>query len=213
MVTLKLRQIDFLPGQQFVLREVSWQQFEAILKELGEHRSSRVAYSHRTLKLMTPSPEHEITKEIIGDLVKILLEELGIDCESFGSTTLKRQDLERGVEPDVSFYIENHKLMIGCDRLDLSVAPPPDLAIEIDLTSKTQLDTYEALGVRELWRLEKRCLTIYILSEGKYFKSSVSPTFPNLPILTIIPQYLEQARSSGRSSALRAFREYLRQKI
>ncbi|NJQ96934.1 MAG: Uma2 family endonuclease, partial [Hydrococcus sp. CSU_1_8] len=145
MVTLQLKQITVPPGGRIVLHNVSWQQFEEILEELGEHRSSRIAYSRGTLEIMTPLPEHEVAKVLIGDLVKILLEELEIDCESFGSTTFKRRDSERGIEPDDSFYIQNHKQMIGKDRIDLTIDPPPDLAIEIDLTTKTQLDGYEAL--------------------------------------------------------------------
>ncbi|WP_013321161.1 Uma2 family endonuclease [Gloeothece verrucosa] len=140
MVTLQLKQIDLLPGQKVVLREISWQQFEEIIKELGEHRSSRIAYSQGTLLIMTPLPEHEVVKEIISDLVKILLEELGLNCECFGSTTFKRQDLEQGIEPDESFYIQNYQQMIWKNRLDLMVDTPPDLAIEIEAKTDADFD-------------------------------------------------------------------------
>ncbi|NJK47297.1 Uma2 family endonuclease [Candidatus Gracilibacteria bacterium] len=213
MVTLQLKQITVPPGGRIVLHNVSWQQFEEILEELGEHRSSRIAYSRGTLEIMTPLPEHEVAKVLIGDLVKILLEELEIDCESFGSTTFKRRDSERGIEPDDSFYIQNHKQMIGKDRIDLTIDPPPDLAIEIDLTTKTQLDGYEALGVPELWRFENRKLRIDILRNGKYVQSSDSPTFPDWSIVEIVTEYVELARSIGRSPALRAFRQWVRQQI
>jgi Uma2 family endonuclease len=213
MVTLQLKQITVPPGGRIVLHDVSWQQFEEILEELGEHRSSRIAYSRGTLEIMTPLPEHEVAKVLIGDLVKILLEELEIDCESFGSTTFKRRDTERGIEPDDSFYIQNHQQMIGKDRIDLTIDPPPDLAIEIDLTSKTQLDGYEALGVPELWRFENRKLRIDVLRNGKYVQSSDSPTFPNWSIIEIITEYVARARSIGRSPALRAFRQWVRQQI
>ena len=183
MVTLQLSQIDVPPGQRVVLQDVHWQQFEDILEELGEHRGSRIAYSSRTLEIMSPLPEHEVTKELVSDLVKILLEELEIDCESFGSTTFKRQDMESGIEPDACFYISNHQQMIGRSKIDLTVDPAPDLAIEIDVTSKTQLDAYEALGVPELWRFENHRLRIDILKHGNYFQSSRSSTFPKLPII------------------------------
>ncbi|OKH23678.1 Uma2 family endonuclease [Chroogloeocystis siderophila] len=211
MVMLQLSQIDVSPGQRIVLQNVNWQQFEEILEELGEHRGSRVAYSQGTLEIMTPLPEHEVTKGIIGDLVKILLEELEIDCESFGSTTFKRQDMERGVEPDESFYIANHAQMIGRSRIDLTADPPPDLVIEIDVTSKTQMDAYKALKVPELWRFENRQLRIDLLQNNQYIESSISPTFPELPIIKIITEFVEQARSTGRSPALKAFRQWIRQ--
>ena len=210
MVTLQLSQIDVLPGQRVVLRSVGWQQFEDILEELGEHRGSRVAYSKGTLEIMSPLPEHEVTKEIIGDLLKILLEELGIDCESFGSTTFKQRDIEYGIEPDTCFYIANYQQMIGRGRVDITVAPPPDLAIEIDVTSKTALDAYEALGVPELWRFENRKLRVDVLRSGKYVQFSQSPTFPNLPIVEKVLEIVELARSVGRSAALRVFRQWVR---
>ena len=211
MVTLQLRQLSVPPGHRVILHDVNWQEFEAILKELGDHRATRLAYSQGTLEMRMPLPKHEKAKVMIGDLVKILLEELEIDCESFGSTTFKREDMAFGVEPDDSFYIQNHAQMIGKERIDLTIDPPPDLAIEIDVTSKTQLDAYEALGVPELWRYEDGKLEISILQDGKYIKSEISPTFPNLPIIDVIPRFVEQSRTIGRSPTLRAFRQWVRE--
>jgi Uma2 family endonuclease len=109
MVTLQLKQIRVPPGQRVLLENISWQEFEAILNELGEHRGSRVAYSQGTLEIMVPLPEHERAKVIIGDLVKILLDELDLNWESLGSTTFKREDMTVGIEPDDCFYIQNHR--------------------------------------------------------------------------------------------------------
>lgn len=213
MVTLQLQQLSVPPGHRVMFHDVKWQEFEAILEELGNHRASRLAYSRGTLEIRMPLPKHEKAKVILGDLVKILLEELEIDCESFGSSTFKREDMAQGVEPDDSFYIQNYAQMIGKERIDLTVAPPPDLAIEVDVTSKTQLDAYEALGVPELWRYEEGKLQINILRDGKYIESKISPTFPNLPIFEAIPQFIEQSRTVGRSPTLRAFRQWVRQQI
>ncbi|MBD2412576.1 hypothetical protein FACHB389_00980 [Nostoc calcicola FACHB-389] len=213
MVTLQLQQLGVPPGHRVILHDVSWQEFEAILEELGDHRATRLAYSYGTLEMRMPLPKHEKAKVIIGDLVKILLEELEIDCETFGSTTFKRDDMAVGVEPDDSFYIQNHARMIGKERIDLKVDPPPDLAIEVDVTSKTQLDAYEALGVPELWRYENGKLQINILQYGKYIESEISPTFSNLPIFEGIPRFVEQSRTLGRSPTLRAFRQWVREEI
>jgi len=210
MVTLQLRQLSVPPGHRVMFHNVNWQEFEAILEELGDHRAARLAYSQGTLEIRMPLPKHEKAKVIIGDLVKILLEELEIDYESFGSTTFKREDMASGVEPDDSFYIQNHVRMIGKERIDLKVDPPPDLAIEVDVTSKTQLDAYEALGVPELWRYEDGKLQINILNDGKYIESEISPSFPNLAILSAIPQFVEQSRTVGTRPTLRTFRQWVR---
>ncbi len=210
MVTLQLRQLTVPPGQRLLIHDLDWSEFEAILDELGENRASRIAYSDGILEIRMPSPKHEREKSIIGDVVKILLEELEIDCECFGSTTFKRQAMKYGIEPDECFYIQNHQTMIGKDRLDLSMDPPPDLAIEVDITSKTQIDAYIRLGVPELWVYEDAELKIYILEAKQYQTSTTSPTFPQLPILAWIAEVLEQSRATGRSPALRAFRQKIR---
>ncbi|NET03530.1 MAG: Uma2 family endonuclease [Symploca sp. SIO2B6] len=212
MVTLQFRQISVPPGHRVLFHEVSWSEFEAILAELGEHRASRVAYLDRTLEIRMPLPEHEKAKIIIGDLLKILLDELDLNWEPFGSTTFKRQDMAAGIEPDDCFYIQNYARMIGRENLDLTVDPPPDLAIEIDLTSKTQLSAYEVLGVPEIWRYKNRELQVYVLQSGKYVESTMSPTFPDFPVIEGISQFLKMGRLSGTSQALRAFRLWVRER-
>jgi Uma2 family endonuclease len=207
MVNLQLRQLDIPPGQRLLIQDVNWLEFEAILNELGEKRASRIAYSDGILEIRMPLPKHERQKSILGDIVKILLDELELDCECFGSTTFKRQEMNYGIEPDECFYIQNHQAMIGKDRLDLSVDPPPDLALEVDVTSKTQIDAYIRLGVPELWVYEDTELKIYILEAGQYQASATSPTFPKLPILEWVSEVLEQSRAIGRSPALRALHQ------
>ena len=160
-----------------------------------------------------PLPEHEKAKTIIGYLVNILFEELEIDFEPFGSTTFKRKSMLQGIEPDECFYIQNYARMIGKKRIDLSIDPPPDLVIEVDLTSKTQLDAYEALGVPEIWRYENNQLQINVLENGKYVASKISPTFPNLPIIEAISEYCEQSQTVGTSQTLRLFRKWVRGQI
>ncbi len=212
MVTLQLRQLKVPPGQRVLLEGLAWSEFEAILVELGDRRGMRLAYSHGTLEIMTPLPDHEVSKELIGDAVKILLDELGLDCECFGSTTFKREDMSAGIEPDNCFYLQNHALMRGKQRLNLAVDPLPDLAIEIDVTSKTQLDAYESLGVAELWRYESNQLKISVLTKGRYIDGE-SLAFPGWPVSEAIAGLVQRSKTEGRSPALRAFRQWVRAQI
>ncbi|MEQ8541738.1 MAG: Uma2 family endonuclease [Coleofasciculus sp. D1-CHI-01] len=210
---LELRQLKVQPGHQLLLEDISWQQFETILTELGEHRAARLSYSNGQLEIMVPLPEHEKAKEIIGDMVKILLEAQQIVFESLGSTTLKNERMTQGVEPDTCFYIQNSALIIGKNRLDLTVDPPPDLAIEIDLTSRTQLDNYQILGVPELWRYAGRGLKINVWQGGHYVESDSSPTFPDIPIIELVNRYVHQSLSSGRSQAIQAFKIWVQDNL
>ncbi|MEM8642476.1 MAG: Uma2 family endonuclease [Cyanobacteria bacterium P01_G01_bin.54] len=206
---LSLNRIHVPPGQRVVLQNVSWQEFEEILADLGEHRAARLAYTDGNLEIMTPLPEHESGKEIIGDLVKALLEELDIEFWSLGSTTLRKAQA-KGLEPDQCFYIEHEAQVRGKKRIDLTVDPPPDLALEIDITSRTHPRIYAALNVPELWRFERGQLQINVLQAGQYQVVKDSPHFPGLNLGEVIPQYLAKSETQGRNKTLRQFREWVR---
>jgi len=211
IMQFELKQLIVLPGHQILLKEVTWPMFETILEELGESRAARLSYSQGFLEIMTPLPEHEVCKTLIGNFVEILLEELGIEFWSLGSTTLKNQGMKEGIEPDDCFYIENEAVVRGKDRLDLTKDPPPDLAIEIDITSHTRLANYQVLQVPEVWRFDGQKLSIYKLQEGKYVDSPYSRYFPSLPLTEVIPKYLAQSKQAGRNVTMKAFREWLKQ--
>lgn len=210
---LELQQIIVHPGQQMLLKDISWQQLENILEEMGEKRAARISYSNGWLEIMVPLPEHEKDKEIVGEFVRILLDHLQIDFEPFGSTTLKNERMRQAVEPDTSFYIQNQAAVIGKNRIDLNIDPPPDLAIEIDITSRTQFENYQILGVPELWRYKKQGLEIFLLQDGKYVKSPSSPNFPNIPIVEIVNEYVQQCLTIGRSQAIRNFRSWVQKNL
>ena len=209
---LRISQIETLAGQSTVLHDIDWQQFESILQDLGEKRRSRIAYLNGVLEIVMPLPEHEKIKVLIGDFVKALLETMEIDFEGFGSTTFKRVDKLAGLEPDDCFYIQNNVAMRGIRKLDMTIDPPPDLAIEVDVTSKTKFDVYRVLGVPELW-LYDQTLKIYILRDGEYVESQLSPIFGDIPIRDVIPQFLEISLSQGRSAAMKEFRVWMQEKL
>lgn len=213
MMLLELKRIYVPPGQRVLLRDVTWQELEAILEDLGEHRAARIAYDRGILEIMAPLPEHEFDKEIISDLVKALLEELSTEFISLGSTTFKNQAMAQGIEPDQCFYIKNESKIRGKKRLDLAVDPPPDLALEIDITSRTHPNIYEALKVPELWRFDRGKLQINVLQDGHYVESQQSLNFPLFPIIEAIPQHLEQSITAGRNATLKAFRIWVQKQL
>ncbi len=212
-ILFDLKQLIIPPGNRMQLQNISWEMFETILDELGEHRASRLKYYQGTLEIRMPLAKHERAKSIIGYLVDVLLEELNIDCECYASTTFKRQDMKCGLEPDDCFYIQNEPAVRGKMELDLNTDPPPDLAIEVDHTSKTGFDSYIALGVPELWIYDGKTLQINLLQEGKYIESKTSPNFPEIMISEIVPQYIQLSITTGRSSTIKAFRVWVRDQL
>ncbi|MEG4581642.1 Uma2 family endonuclease [Microcoleus sp. MON1_C5] len=196
-------QIELAPGSVVTISNIIWLEFESILEELGEKRRTRIAYSNSTLEIMVPLLDREIPKDLIADIVKILLKSAGRRYEPFGSTTFKREGAA-GVEPDACFYILNYQRMIGRRRL-LPDDPPPDLAIETDVTSKTTIDAYKIIGVPEVWVYDSGRLRIYLLQDGEYVESDISPNFPEIAIAQLIPATVERAWQVGNLQALEEF--------
>jgi Uma2 family endonuclease len=210
---VQIKQLKVSPGGQLLMTDVSWAMYEQLLGEYAEKPGVRINYSQGVLEVMVPLPEHEANKVMIGDLVKILMEEQDLDFWSLGSTTFKSEVMQQGLEADDCFYIENEAAIRGKKRIDLTVDPPPDLAIEIDITARTRFNNYQALGVGELWRFDGTKLEINVLQGGQYVQVSESPHFPGLPLGEVIPQYLEQSKVEGRNKAIKAFRAWVRGRI
>lgn len=216
MVMLSPRQLTVPAGQTLLLHDVSWQDFEDILGELGDSRSSRLAYDNGILEIMTPLPEHGYFKTVIGDVVKDVADELEQDYESYGSTTWRRRAKVAGLEPDDCFYFQNEASVRGRVDLDLQRDPPPDLALEIDVTSKSldRLPIYARLGVAEVWRYvpgdegSPGELKLYSLQGDNYLEVSASEVFPQLPIQEL-PALIEQHRYEGRRALRRATRAWV----
>jgi Uma2 family endonuclease len=210
ILTISPEQITLPPGSEVILRYQTWADYEALLISRGDDAAIKVCYDAHTqeISIMAPMPGHGRRIDTLVDLVKALLRYQNMDWDSSHPMTLKRFQ-EAGAEPDACFYIQNWQSVLGKDRLDLSQDPPPDLAIEVDLTSLTSLDIYQTLAVPELWIYRQGALMIYLLNEDSCQESLVSPTFPDINVKNILPKYVERAWSNGSSRTLREFDQFL----
>ncbi len=174
-------------AQRFVVHGVNWQTYEKVLDAFGD-RPIRITYDRGSLELMSPLPLHEIYKCLFLRLLDNLSDELDFGMKACGSTTFRREDLERGLEPDECFYLANMSSVRNWAVIDLTVDPPPDLAIEIDTTSSSldRMGIYADLGVPELWRFDGQLLQAHELVGGVYVARPHSPTFPFLPLAEIV---------------------------
>lgn len=195
------------------LRGVSWETYERLRRELDEAGSNiRITYDRGRMVLMSPTPRHDKWKELIGQLIEALAAERGSLINSYGSTTWKRPDLGRGLEADKCYYIQRAESMRGKMDIDLTVDPPPDLAVEIEVTH-VPLDKpaiYTALGVTELWRYDgERLEVLHLQAGGAYTPARTSLAFPGFEpsqlhrFVSMYPQSLD-------SEIVQAFREWLR---
>ncbi len=201
------------PEEIIHLSGISWQTYEALLNELSASRRLRLTYNYGNLEIMVPSPEHERYKKVIGRFVETLAEELAVRIEPLGSTTFKRPNLT-GAEPDESFYILNLNAVKGKNRIDLQQDPPPDLVVEIDITSGSQerLQIYASMGVPEVWLYDGNSFSINILQNQKYVVVEESLAFPNLPIQEI-SRFLEQVGQKDYLDLIKEFRNWVRSQI
>lgn len=207
-ISKPIRDLSLEPGSRMTIPAVTWEEFEEILQEMGDRRVTRVAYSRNTLEITVPRPDHELPTDLIGDMVKTILRILRIRYQPFGSTTFKKQGIA-GIEPDACFYIQNYERMIGKRQLE-SHDPPPDLAIETDVTSLTAIEAYTAIAVPEVWIYANGGLKIYVLRLGEYVQSETSEIFPQLPIGEWVEQAIDRAWTVGSLIALEEVEDRLR---
>jgi Uma2 family endonuclease len=197
--------------QRVVLHNIGWNTYERLLADHENYSAPRFTYDRGELEIMSPSPEHEAYNRSIALLVEILAAELGTDVYDLGSTTFRREDLGRGFEPDSCFYIENEERVRGKARIDLAVDPPPDLVIEIDITSPSfsKLPIYAQIGVPEVWRYDGERLKILVLEGSEYAETTESTVVP--PVTSnVLSNFMEKSTTTKRTVWLEAVREWAR---
>ncbi|MEW6211336.1 MAG: Uma2 family endonuclease [Acidobacteriota bacterium] len=197
--------------QKIILHNVRWETYASLLADHLDQSAPRFTYDRGELEIMSPSSQHEKYNRAISLFVEVLAEELNIDIENLGSTTFNREDLERGFEPDSCFYIQNEPLVAGKPRIDLSVDPPPDLVIEIDITSPSidKLPIFAHLGVPEVWRCDGNRVSILHLENDAYRERDESPVLPRVTA-ALLTEFLEDSKTMKRTVWLRKLRAWAR---
>jgi Uma2 family endonuclease len=201
-----------LPEQKVILSGVSWDTYSRLLAEHDDSPGTRFNYDDGALEIMVLSPEHERLKQTLATLVELVAAELEIDVDGVGSTTFRREEFAKGFEADASFYVQNAGQVAGKKRIDLRVDPPPDLAIEIDITSPSlnKFAIYAALSVPEIWRCDGNRVAIFCYSEGKYVEVEMSKILPPLTA-RLLSTLVAESATMKRSKWVRHVRESARQ--
>jgi Uma2 family endonuclease len=174
-------------SQGFLLRDVSWELYETLLREVGDQKVF-VTYDHGSLELTSPSWKHERYAELFGSLIRMIASELKLPLIGGGSTTFRSREGEVGLEPDRCFYIARASAVTGKRELDLAVDPPPDLVVEIEISRRMidRLDLYATLKVPEVWRCDGKRLEVLLLMDGSYRVSEKSAAFPAIRVDQIV---------------------------
>jgi Uma2 family endonuclease len=194
---------------------VDWRTYTRLLRAFAEKPNVRLTYDRGELEIMSPLLEHDDPAWFLGYMVFALTDELGLPVKAGGSTTLRRRLRQQGVEADACFWIANAPRMAGRRRLDLRRDPPPDLAIEVEVSrsSLPRMPIYAALGVPEVWRLDGDALTFHALgSDQTYEVVPASRSFPLVSSADFLG-FLQQARTApDQNVVIRRFREWVRER-
>jgi Uma2 family endonuclease len=209
-IATPLSQIELTPGSAMQISGVNWERYIALMQELGDTRSTRIAYANGVLEIRMPGQHHEVLNRALAAIVLTLAEELGYDFNDLGSMTINRPELSKGLEPDSCLYIQNAQAGQG---LGTTIANdlPPDLALEIDIAhrSDTKLSIYQALRVPEVWLYQGDQGKIKHLDQGQYVDALTSRAFP-LVSSNQLNQWLELRRSGTDLTVVRSVRQFCR---
>ena len=201
--------------QKLILDNVSWDGYTRLLREF-EYRHMRLTYDRGTLEIMTVSHQHESVGRFLGRMVVTLTEELNLPIKGGGSTTFRKRKKEKGLEADNCYWIAHESAVRGKSIIKLSIDPPPDLAIEVDIShsSMNRMRIYASIKVPEVWRHDRNGLAFLILNAlGKYDSVAVSPTFP-LPIAPAdLMPFLAMRDQMDENAVIRQFRAWIRAKL
>jgi Uma2 family endonuclease len=173
--------IERLPaGALLRLQNVDWDDYEHLLTQMEEWPGHRLSYDRGRLIIVSPSLKHERYKAFARRLIDILSEEMDLDIEPAGATTLKSKLLKKGLEPDTCVYVQNVERVVGKLTLTLGVDPPPDVAVEIDMSNDSidKFPVYAAIGVPEIWRCDGKDARFYKLAGETYEVMRDSMAFP-----------------------------------
>ena len=201
--------------QTMLLDGIDWKTYTRLLRALDERPGLRLTYDRGSLEIMTLTLEHESYAHLIGRFVVVLTEEFGLPIRAGGSTTFRRRKRRKGLEADESYWIANEPLVRGKDRIDLRIDPPPDLALEVDVTrsSLDRLSIYAALSVPEVWRREAETLICYLLgNDRKYVVSPTSRAFPGLAPADLL-RFLALRGQMDENTLVGQFRAWVRQQF
>jgi Uma2 family endonuclease len=197
-----------------LLQPVTWQTYQALLSDLGDHRAARLSYDRGTLEIKMPSKLHELINRLLERIITTLTEELDLNVVSLGSTRFEQESEDQGVEPDSCFYIQN------ADRLDPMAAQPPqdfppDLVVEVDITSssRSRLPIYQAMAVPEIWCYNRKGLTILRWDAAGYQHCDTSEIFPFLSAEMLSEWVAQGRRSQNQNLLIKVVRDRVRQEI
>ena len=168
-------------AQRFVFDKADWALYEHVSQTL-QNRHVFITFYKGRLEIVTVSLLHERIAGLISTLIRVLAEETDTPLCGAGAVTLRREEMEVGVQADTSFYIVNEERMRGKKDLDLAVDPPPDLAVEVEVTHRLgeRKTIYQELGVPEVWRYFEGRLMVLVKKGEMYEPADRSPTFPHI---------------------------------
>jgi Uma2 family endonuclease len=197
-----------VPAGSVLRIPATWQEYQQLAQRRGDGSIPRIKYRNGEVLLMSPMAAHGRDANLFGDIAKTLLDHDGREYDAYTPITMDIPE-ESGIEPDYCFYIDNWQAVSGKQRINWQQDPPPDLVIEVDVTSYSDVNDYLPYKVPEIWLWKKKSLKIYHFESGKYVWQSQSRFFPTIDIPNIVQTAVKETYDRNSSFAIRNLRQRL----
>lgn len=208
MLTVISPEKVYLSAGTVVKSPALWQEYQALCDRRGDGSLPRIKYRSGEVLLMSPLPKHGREASLIADIIKVLLDRSGREYDAFTSITMQLPE-ESGIEPDYCFYIDHWQAISGKEQIDWRNDPPPDLVLEIDVTSYSDVNDYLPYRVPEVWLLRQQQLRIYQLQDDEYVIQAQSQYFPSVNLPQVVAHCLQDAYQRNTSAAIRNLKQRL----
>ena len=190
-------------AEKHIYYGVSWATYLQLLDELGDDGNVRLTFNRGVLEIMRPKRLHEQITRLIDMVVTLLAFESGLNVDNCGAMTLRIEAAQRGGEPDSCFYVTNEAVVRKLEEIDLQVHPPPDIVLEVDITSPSldKFGLYLAARVPEVWRYDGAHMSFHTLAGERYDETEHSLCFPHLTA-ALLEHYISIGREQGSAAML-----------
>jgi len=197
-----------LPVGAVVRLPATWQNYQKLCQQRGDRSIPRIKYRSGEVLLMSPMPKHGRDAHAIANAITTLLDHTEREYDAFTPVTMELPD-ESGIEPDYCFYIDHWQAVSGKERIDWETDPPPDLVLEIEVTSYSDVNDYLPYRVPEVWLFRKNQLLVYQLQDTEYLLRTQSRYFPDINLQDVIARCLQVAYDRNTSAAIRDLKQRL----
>jgi Uma2 family endonuclease len=174
---------------QVIQLRVPWSVYETLVETLGDHSHVRLTYDGEYLEILSPGTLHDLLAQTMSDMLASVRLAWQVRLAGYRTATFRAKKKKGGFEGDLVYYVGGRTNVRLGDRLkvNLAVDPPPDLVVEIDITTRSagKYPLFARLGILEVWHYTPERFAWYALESGVYVPIETSRMIAGLPLVAV----------------------------